>query len=147
MPFGKGSGMKWDAVAEAQLFKCVLEVHDIKPDYKKLEEKMRAAGYECTAKAITHRIGNIRHKLTAANTNSDNAATPDSTPKKSGAKDKKSAAKDSPAKTVKASNKRKRTPEEQEASEASGEEYAKEDGEEDAKVGKKVKVEEVEEEV
>ncbi|KAL9604207.1 MAG: hypothetical protein Q9219_000605 [cf. Caloplaca sp. 3 TL-2023] len=64
MPLRKrGSVMTWDSMADAQLFKCLLDVHEIKPDHKKLEEKMRALGYEITAKAITHRIHVIRHKI------------------------------------------------------------------------------------
>ncbi|KAL8921997.1 MAG: hypothetical protein Q9208_005451 [Pyrenodesmia sp. 3 TL-2023] len=60
MPGMKGSGMKWDAAADASLFKCVLKVHDVKPNYGELAKEMKELGYDCTPKALTHRIGNIR---------------------------------------------------------------------------------------
>ncbi|KAL8934512.1 MAG: hypothetical protein Q9216_005870 [Gyalolechia sp. 2 TL-2023] len=58
------SGVKWDAAADAQLFKCVLEVHEVKPNYGSLAEKMNDAGYDCTPKALMHRIAHLRNTTT-----------------------------------------------------------------------------------
>ncbi|KAL8754638.1 MAG: hypothetical protein Q9184_005050 [Pyrenodesmia sp. 2 TL-2023] len=84
MPPMKGSGMKWDPAADASLFKCVLKVHDIKPNYGELAKEMKELGYDCTPKALTHRIGNIR-KATGAPADasaSDAVTTPGNSPMK-----------------------------------------------------------------
>ncbi|KAL8689335.1 MAG: hypothetical protein Q9224_004660 [Gallowayella concinna] len=45
-PKKSGKGMNWDAVADAQLFKCVISRHALsKGDCQAFEQDMRAAGY------------------------------------------------------------------------------------------------------
>ncbi|KAL8914290.1 MAG: hypothetical protein Q9171_001072, partial [Xanthocarpia ochracea] len=79
----KGKGMTWDATAEASLFKCVLARHaPVKVDYQGLEKDMRDLGYECTAKAITHRIQKIKTVSTASDPDTDPATTLVTTPAK-----------------------------------------------------------------
>ncbi|KAL8778066.1 MAG: hypothetical protein Q9213_007585 [Squamulea squamosa] len=79
-PKGKG-GMTWDAVAEASLFKCVLTRHaPTKVDYQGLEKDMRELGYDCTAKAITHRIQKMKTTANSVNPSSGNDSDPATTP-------------------------------------------------------------------
>ncbi|CAL8579541.1 hypothetical protein XPA_005281 [Xanthoria parietina] len=75
------SSMDWK-VAEVDLFKCVLARHaPVKVDYQGLEQDMRALGYDCTAKAITHRIQKIKSASPPSAIDPD-AATPASSPTK-----------------------------------------------------------------
>ncbi|KAL8823055.1 MAG: hypothetical protein Q9191_006225 [Dirinaria sp. TL-2023a] len=59
--------VNWSANIDALLFKHVLKLHDIKPNYVELEKALRAEGVDATAKAITHRIGKIRSTLNDEN--------------------------------------------------------------------------------
>ncbi|KAL8666233.1 MAG: hypothetical protein Q9168_007526 [Polycauliona sp. 1 TL-2023] len=63
----KGKGMTWTDAAQNDLMKCVFHLHVPKSiKYPELETAMRALGYDCTAKAITHRIQKIRSEAAAA---------------------------------------------------------------------------------
>ncbi|KAL8806886.1 MAG: hypothetical protein Q9182_001015 [Xanthomendoza sp. 2 TL-2023] len=74
-PKKTGKGVTWDAVADAQLFKCVVHLHALtKGDCKALEQGMRAAGYDCSASAISHRIQRLKDKASeSTNAASSNA--------------------------------------------------------------------------
>ncbi|KIX95618.1 uncharacterized protein Z520_08738 [Fonsecaea multimorphosa CBS 102226] len=51
--------MTWDADADARLFAAVLATSEIKIDYPAVAARM---GNGCSAKAVTHRITNIKNK-------------------------------------------------------------------------------------
>ncbi|KAL8800841.1 MAG: hypothetical protein Q9200_007124 [Gallowayella weberi] len=77
-PKKTGKGVTWDAVADAQLFKCVVTLHALtKGDY-------------CSASAISHRIQRLKSKagesVSATSGNDTDAVEPPATPKSPSAK-------------------------------------------------------------
>ncbi|KAI4105915.1 MAG: hypothetical protein LQ339_003233 [Xanthoria mediterranea] len=95
------SSMDW------KLFKCVLARHaPLKVDYHGLEQDMRALGYDCTAKAITHRIQKIK-SASPPSTDPDAGATPASSPTKAVASTAAKKARASPTKKAAANGKGK----------------------------------------
>ncbi|KAL8886421.1 MAG: hypothetical protein Q9215_005872 [Flavoplaca cf. flavocitrina] len=146
-PKAKG-GMTWNDTAQAHLLQCILNRHaPAKVDYQGLEKDMRALGYDCTAKALTHRVQKLRAvPSTGVSGNESDATTPTATPAKAPATTKKPRA--SPTKKAPADGKGKgkAAAAKGKAGKRKAEEMEKQEGSGSEHEDKKMKKEEDEEE-
>ncbi|KIW32130.1 uncharacterized protein PV07_03700 [Cladophialophora immunda] len=85
--------MTWDADADARLFAAVLATSEIKIDYTAVAARM---GNGCTAKAVTHRVTNIKNK--AKSLEADGDAAPAAPPAANGSRKRGPKAKTKPEK-------------------------------------------------
>ncbi|KAK5053965.1 hypothetical protein LTR84_001927 [Exophiala bonariae] len=81
--------MVWNSDADARLFAAVLATSDVKVNYAAVAAMM---GNDCTAKAVTHRIGNIK-KVAGSTITNDGDASATGTPKTTTPKGRKRATK------------------------------------------------------